>query len=324
MSGLKRADAMTNLPPHPAPSAGFATVAIPGTCGELVQGLVGDVPCLVSCPIDRYARATVNLSPEADEWRTPPGKTKALAALRRAATRLELAGGGVLHFSSGLPDSKGYGSSTADAASAVYALGVAAGRPFDAPDVARLAIQVEPSDSTMFPGLALLAHRTGEHHETLGQPPALDILLLDTGGTVDTLAFNRDLPWEVMRQQAPRVRDALAMLRDGIRQRDPKWVAQAATLSAKAHQAILPKSNLEAVLEAGRKAGALGVSVAHSGTLIGVLFRPVSRDERAARTTALRDRLGTRVAVAGWTSLVEGGPRLLTRNRFTTAARTLS
>lgn len=301
-----------------------ATVAVPGTCGELVQGLVDDVSCLVSCPIDRYARATVTLSPEAGTWRSPPGKTKAMAALQLAAARLALAGGGILHFSSKLLDGKGYGSSTADVASAVYALGAAASRPFDPPDVARLATQVEPSDSVMFPGLALLAHRTGEHYEMLGQPPALDILLLDTGGTIDTLTFNRDLPWEALRQQAPRVRDALSMLRDGIRQNDPRWVAQAATLSAQAHQAILPKSDLEAVLEAGRKTGALGVCVAHSGTLIGVLFSPVSPDERAARTTALCDHLGARVAVAGWASLVEGGSRFLIGNNSKIPERTLT
>lgn len=288
-----------------------ATVATPGTCGELVQGLIDDLPCLVSCPIDRYARATVTLSAGTPGWRTPPDFPKTEAALRSAAAHLGLVGGGNLARSSELPRSKGYGSSTADVASAVYALGLAAGRPFDAPAVAQLAVQIEPSDSVMFPGLALLAHRTGERYETLGEAPHLDILMLDTGGRVDTLTFNRNLPLEAMRRQAPRVSDALAMLRDGIRQQDPELVAWAATLSAQAHQHILPKPALDAVLSAGREAGALGVCVAHSGTLIGVLFRPMSRAGRAARGATLRDRLKVKGAVVGWVSLVEGGPRVL-------------
>jgi len=36
---------------EPAGTRGQA--ALPGTCGELFQGLVDGEPCLVSCPIDR-------------------------------------------------------------------------------------------------------------------------------------------------------------------------------------------------------------------------------------------------------------------------------
>lgn len=32
---------------------------VPGTCGELLQGSIGGVDSLVSCPIDLYSRVTV-------------------------------------------------------------------------------------------------------------------------------------------------------------------------------------------------------------------------------------------------------------------------
>jgi L-threonine kinase len=300
-------------PPAASTSSTCATVAIPGTCGELVQGLINDVPCLVSCPIDRYAKATLTLLPEAEGWQFPPDRPKVEQALRLGVAQLGLNGGGKLGVSSELPPSKGYGSSTADIASTLYGLGYAAGRPFDGPEVARIAIQVEPSDSVMFDGLALLAHVTGERHELLGEPPPLDILLLDTGGTVDTLDFNDSVSRDALRRQAPHVRDALEMLREGIRRGDASLVAQAATLSAQAHQAILPKPALDSVLEAGRGAGGLGVCVAHSGTLIGVLFAPLSPAERMARLDVLRAVCDgfDRLEVAGWASLVSGGPRLV-------------
>jgi len=45
-------------------TTGLAHVALPAACGELVQGTLDGVRCLVSCPIDRYSIAKVTLQPE--------------------------------------------------------------------------------------------------------------------------------------------------------------------------------------------------------------------------------------------------------------------
>ena len=60
-----------------------------------------------------------------------------------------------------------------------------------------------PSDSSLFPGLALWDHRHGHVYEDLGAPPALMVVVLDPGGAVDTLAFNQLDHREVLRQLAP-------------------------------------------------------------------------------------------------------------------------
>jgi hypothetical protein len=36
-------------------------VALPAACGELFQGTLEGIPCLVSCPINRYAYAKVEI-----------------------------------------------------------------------------------------------------------------------------------------------------------------------------------------------------------------------------------------------------------------------
>jgi hypothetical protein len=59
----------------------LARVALPATCGELVQRTLDGVPCLVSCPIGRYSVAEVWLQPRSD-WEIPPDAPKAAAALR--------------------------------------------------------------------------------------------------------------------------------------------------------------------------------------------------------------------------------------------------
>ena len=43
----------------------------------------------------------------------------------------------------------------------------------------------------MFPGIALIDHRCGSIAESLGPPPPMEVIVIDTGGTVDTLEFNR-------------------------------------------------------------------------------------------------------------------------------------
>ncbi len=35
------------------------SVKIPGSCGELVQGMIDDIPFLVTCPISMYTKASI-------------------------------------------------------------------------------------------------------------------------------------------------------------------------------------------------------------------------------------------------------------------------
>ena len=287
-----------------------ARVALPGTCGELVQGTIEGMPFLVSCPIDRFSVVEVLLS-DRGGWRAPRDTPKALAAVHAALRHLERPGqGGRLRVRSGLPRSKGYASSTADVAGAIYAVGDAVGVGLDARTVARLALSVEPSDSTMFPGLALMDHRTGRCFEPLGAAPPLSLVILDEGGSVDTRAFNavdRRLELEAL---AAEHREALAVLRRGLRDGDRPAVGHAATLCAQAHQRILPKAILPVALQLAREVGALGVCAAHSGTLLGILLSPEAHDVRSI-FRFVRRRLLCRGVRAEVRRMVDGGPRSL-------------
>jgi L-threonine kinase len=297
--------------------AGLGLVALPATCGELAQGTLDGVPCLVSCPIGRYSLAEVRLRP-GPGWDVPPDAPKAAAALRDGLGYLgqpEL--GGRLRLVTDLPPGRGYGSSTADIGATLFALGQAMGQPLTSEEVAQLAVGVEPSDSTLFPGLTLFDHRGGSFHESLGPAPPprptgasqgeLAVVVLDPGGEVDTLAFNRLDHRETWRRLAPEHRRAFALLREGLGQRDWEALGEAVTLSACAHQAILPDHLLEPALDLAREVGALGVCRAHSGTLLGLLLDPVHADVQAI-VDFVAHRLPDGVSVAYY-PLVDGGPR---------------
>lgn len=257
-----------------------ATVRLPGTCGEWVQGTFDGTSCLVSCAIDWYAEATVTIGVGADGRPLRRAAPKAAAALRLALAARRAQDAHIrLELHNPLPRGRGYASSTADVAGAIYAVGAALDRPFSPEEVARLAVQIEPSDSTIFPGPTLFAHRDAGFHRPLGQLPPLAVVVLDPGGEVDTLAFNAADHSASLRRLAAAHRDAFARFEAGLATGDPIETAQAATMSARLHQAILPGDLVDAALASYADLGALGICRAHSGTLVGLICRP----EEAAR-----------------------------------------
>jgi len=126
----------------------------------------------------------------------------------------------------------------------------------------------------MFPGIALFGHRQGRVHQELGPSPALEVIVLDFGGVVDTLEFNRVDRRQALAAWEPHFREALGLVCRGIALGSPALLGQGATISALANQAILHKPQLPAVMGLARSLGAVGVNVAHSGTVIGLLLDP--------------------------------------------------
>ena len=182
-------------------------VAVPGTCGELVQGTLDGVPCLVSCPIALYSVAAAR-SGLGVGWSASPHLAKTQTALRYGLQYLDLAdSSGRVDLTSDLPHGRGYGSSTADIGATLFALGHATGRSLSPAEAAQLALRVEPTDGSLFPGWILWDHIGGQICDDLGAPPLLSVIILDPGGEVDTVAYNRQAhahTAEVARRATPR------------------------------------------------------------------------------------------------------------------------
>ena len=281
--------------------------SLPATCGELVQGTLEGVPCLVSCPIGLYSTAQVTIGPELLQ-ETPADAPKAVAALRAGQGFLGHSDAGVgLVLDSPIPRGRGYGSSTADVGASLYALAEASGQTLAPVDAARLAVGVEPSDSTLFPGLTLFDHIRGSFHEHLGQAPGVAVLVIDPGGTVDTIAFNQTDHEAALRTLAGRHHEAFALLRLGLARGDMAAVGQAASLSAQAHQTILFNVLLDRALSIAAEIGSFGVCRAHSGTILGILL-PQDQAVAPDTLTYVARRLPADIALHQYT-LVGGGPR---------------
>jgi L-threonine kinase len=269
----------------------------PCTCGELFQGALDGRPCLVSCPVTIYSTARISADRAAASL---PQKA------RRALERLSITPQPAVSIQRQLPEGRGYGTSTADIGSVLFAVSRWAGRSLDALQISRLAVAVEPTDSSLLPGLALFDHLRGEFHEELGSPPPVTLVIIDPGGMVDSEAFNRQ-DWSAeLKKNALHYRQAFDLLRQGIARQSISEIGEAATMSAAAHQRILYSPWLEPVLALSRQVGAAGICRAHSGTILGMLF-PASDFDEGSILPYIQKHLPREVQFRQ-TALTGGGP----------------
>jgi len=289
-----------------------ATVRCPGTCGELVQGTLNDTHFLITCPVNLYSEVTVELTPGNSRISGLSNRPKTEMAVRQTLDCLGLPEyGAEVIVASNLPEGKGMASSTADIAAACLAAARAAGKDVNPDRVGDIALSVEPSDGVMHPGIWMFDHVTGSIRSKVGNALPLTIIALDLGGKVDTVAFNArtDLPAK-NRAKEGQIWAAVEMVRRGIEQRDPSLVGQGATISARANQDTLHKPELEEVLAYATGFGAVGVNVAHSGTLIGVIFPEGHNGQVLAERMARRFPKLERVYTL---ELVDGGLEVVSR-----------
>ncbi|NPV28298.1 MAG: GHMP kinase [Firmicutes bacterium] len=251
-------------------------VRMPGSCGELVQGTASGVNFHVTCPVNLYSKATVTLVPSLKKIFYPKNRTKTAQAVRKILNHFGYFDfGAIIEIASSLPLGKGMASSTADLAAACYAVGAALKIRVEPGVIAKIALSIEPSDGTFYPGIWLFDHVRGSMQESLGEPLPLGILVLDFGGAVDTLKFNQhpELPLYNQMNEA-KTKAALELVKLGLSRKDPFLVGEGATISAMANQAINPKPRFHELVDFVLKRGAYGVNVAHSGTVAGVLLPP--------------------------------------------------
>ncbi|MDE2869375.1 MAG: GHMP kinase [Chloroflexota bacterium] len=269
----------------------------PGTCGELAQGHLDGIAAMVTCPIDLGATATVDVVIGTGRVHAPVGARKARRAVELALAALERPDlDAWLRLESSLPRSKGMASSTADVTSAIVATATALGATLSPRQQADLALAVEPSDGVMLPGIALFDHLGGRIARTLGPPPPMRVLVLELAGGVDTEAFNAGTRANGVYDDDDRFREALDLIAAGLANGDPRQIGEGATLSSQLNQGVLPKLRLPDAMKLGRDAGALGVNVAHSGTVIGLLFE-ADAERIAWAAHSARQRLPEIVAI---------------------------
>ncbi|HET7464696.1 MAG TPA: hypothetical protein VFJ82_25865 [Longimicrobium sp.] len=284
--------------------------------GEIVQGMFhsGDGTVehgLVTLPCPLFhTRAHFRPLPAGPLTVEPGDRSRSRAAARLTLDALGRTGwGGSLRIESNVPVQWGCGSSTTDVLATIRAVADAFGRALEPEWIATLAVAAETaSDSLMFgPGRAVLfAQRRGRVLLDLGGPlPAVRVLGFNTEGQrgVATLALP-PVPYSAWEIEA--YRPVLGLLRRAVEEQDPALLGRVATASTVLMQRHRPKRHMPELLGLAREAGALGVQVAHSGTVAGFLFEPgAGAAERIEHARGGLRRLGLR---ASWEFSTEPAP----------------
>ena len=303
--------------------AGWATA--PGTCGELVQGVLASGEHFhVTCPISSGTTVTLWARPSATLSIAGliGNQAKLGRALASAARLLETGPVAIVVSSrSQLQVAKGMGSSTADIVAGARAMASAYGATLIPSQLAGIATEIEVSDGTMYPGIVAFCRRTGEVLREFSWYPRFAVVMVIPRDTVvtDTVDFAGK------RRFASEFEQLLACLDEAAAGRDPLAFARAATRSAAINQEYLPNPLFGLLHGEMARLGAAGVVVGHTGTLAGLLYpfpseEPRSQEEaltkarraaRALRAAVPRDaQIAITLTAAGRLHLGAGGRRL--------------
>ncbi len=252
----------------------FVIAQAPASCGELVQGIFNGENFHISCPVSLYSRVKVTLNAEG-RIVGPSSRWKTKETIKRTLSFFSEESLGVnFKINSKIPLGKGMASSTADIGAASLAIARVLKKKISPQEIAKIALSIEPTDGTLFNGIVIFDHRKGALFKFLGKVPDMEIFVIDLGGRVDTLEFNKKVSTKINQKREGEIREALKLVEKGIKGRDPGLIAKGATISAFSNQKILYKPDLDKIWKISQAAGALGVNVAHSGTVVGVLAKP--------------------------------------------------
>lgn len=278
--------------------AGYAEAI--GHHGELVQGLFEDDGAqlrraLVSLPC-RQLRSKARFSANDSGYVSvvPASREKARRAAELTISTFGRPGtGGNLTIDSNILIGRGMGSSTADVLASILAILDWLEIEAASDDVMQIAVSAETAcDSTLFRQQAVLfAHRDGIVMESFRKPlPPIDFISIETTPdvTVDTLEFE---PARYDQLEIETFRPLRSLLRTAIKNADARMLGRVATASSRINQRFLPKPRLNEIEAIGARFDAIGIQVAHSGTVVGLMFDAMDQNasvniERA--TAALR------------------------------------
>jgi len=275
--------------------------------GELFQGQIEDDSnqirrCLISLPCAAMCSQVIFAPDTSGYLRISPGyKDKVRKAVEFTLAYLNAEEvGGLITIESTVPEAKGCGSSTADCVAAAIAAADSLGHRLREEELGRLVVAAEvASDNFMFHNAVLFAHREGVVLEDYARClPKLQVLGFDTArdAHVNTLEHPpADYSW----RQRQSFQALVGALRRAIRKNDVELLGRVATASACINQEFLPKPMFHDMKQISEHTGALGVAVAHSGTVLSILLDPddpfldvkVERIQKSLETLGISDVL---------------------------------
>ena len=254
-----------------------------GSFGELLQGVLpGDEKFLVHLKIQDYSEAEIEFTERCgkSEFDLPEGEFPVnliksyslihnILHVNRFPCRFNI------KIKSSLPDGKGLSSSTADMVASVRALEDALNYKISPESLSEMISRIEPNDGLHFAGSVAYNYIFGKIYYQTDRVPPLVILGLDTGGTVDTVNFNK-IQTVFSKKEKQYYAALLVEMKDALENNDISSICSISTESSVLWQKILPKPGFNKFLEIRKDLGSYGLINSHSGSFLGFAFRESS------------------------------------------------
>lgn len=252
--------------------------------GEIVQGrLSNDEDFLVTLPIDLWSTCEVFCRPIAGPLIVECDLEKSRAVLYSVLEELGIREGFHLEctFTRNIPVGKGLGSSTSDMLAALRAIQEVFGLLLKERFISRVFAAIEPHDGVHYNSCVAYNHRKGVLLRNYEHIPKWTLIVVDNGGMVDTVQFNRRVSFDQAQKAAfDRLFSDLA---DAFGAADDARIAQCATQSARLYCQRVESEFVNRALDALPGLGALGVVTTHSGTCMGFAYPIDSPPEQIAQ-----------------------------------------
>ena len=244
-----------------------------GVLGELWQGPVDNTTAVISLPMSSFSRATL-LQSIVDGPRVTqltPLRQSALDVFQRRFPAATVPCGQWL-FDSNLAVGHGMASSTADIVALIRCLADATGEVLCEEDLTSMLCAIERSDPVFRPSITLYKTSQQKVVEDFGTENSFYACYVLSGDGVETGRMLESDLLRTYKRFASEYAVSLERARKGLRARDLEAVAKEATFSALVAQNYLPNPLVFELASDYQKFGALGISRAHTGSVVALLF----------------------------------------------------
>ncbi|QIY90732.1 GHMP family kinase ATP-binding protein [Chryseobacterium gallinarum] len=249
--------------------------------GEIIQGrLSNKEDFLVTLPIDLWSECSL----EVNEYKGPLliycdwAKTKMLIGIVLKTFGMNENLIIKVKIRKNIPVGKGFSSSTADLNAAIKALEAFLDKKFSELEISEFFKQVEPHDALMYRSCVGYNHREGKLLNNFNYIPKFKIIVVDFGGEVDTITYNKDL---FIPDNCCFYYDLLyKKCADAFDEKNDKEIALCATNSLEIFLKWNKDDKRLKLLDIYKEYEALGVINTHSGTCVGLIYSENECDEK--------------------------------------------
>lgn len=253
----------------------------PGSCGELIQGVILGSEKLISYPINCYSYVRISEGKRDNELLYKKAYRTLESVFSYFNKDVNLSKNLKIEIESEIPIGKGMASSTADLGATILAASRYLGKNINEEEIANICTKIEPTDSTIFSRITLFDHLEGKYFKRYKRELKYKVLIMEGKYMVDTINFRKIDKKLILDKNTSQISKALKEIESGIENNDMKKIGKGAILSAFANEKVLKKPGLDIITEKALKYGAYGVNVAHSGSVLGIIFDDKYFDKEA-------------------------------------------